>query len=66
MQFKEEFLARLALVMQELGITSSDELEICIGGKSIYEGVVARRKHGFIILRRPSTVVLTKSSNDDT
>ena len=66
MQFKEEFLARLALVMQELGITSSDELEICIGGKSIYEGVVARRSHGFIILRRPSTVVLTKSSNDDT
>tara|TARA_B100000575_G_C22643738_1_gene396155 strand:+ start:344 stop:544 length:201 start_codon:yes stop_codon:yes gene_type:complete len=66
MQLKEEFLTRLALVMQELGVASSDELEICTGGKSIYEGVADRHKNGFIIIRRPSTVVLKKSSNDNT
>ena len=65
----DDFLGQLSQKMQELGMTSDTELEVVIGGTSVYEidgagtkwaPVKGTRKYNndaFIVIRRPKEVV---------
>jgi len=62
---QDDFLGRLALALQELGFSSSDELEVLTGGTSVYEidgdgtkwapikGTRKCNKDAFIVIRKP-------------
>ena len=68
----DDFLGRLALALQELGFSSSDELEVVLGGKSTYEidgagtkwapvkGTQKYNKDAFIVIRKPQEVTPSK------
>ena len=70
---QDDFLGRLALALQELGFSSSDELEVVTGGSSIYEidgagtkwapvkGTRKYNKDAFIVIRRPQKVISSKA-----
>ena len=74
----DDFLGRLALALQELGFSSSDELEVVTGGTSVYEidgagtkwaPVKGTRKHNkdaFIVIRRPQQVISSEVTHDNT
>ena len=65
----DDFLGQLSQKMQELGMTSETELEVVIGGTSVYEidgagtkwaPVKGTRKYNndaFIVIRRPKEVI---------
>jgi len=69
---QDDFLGRLALALQELGFSSSDELEVVTGGSSVYEidgagtkwapvkGTRKYNKDAFIVIRRPQEVISSK------
>ena len=71
---QDDFLGRLALALQELGFSSSDELEVVTGGTSVYEidgagtkwaPVQGTRKHNkdaFIVIRRPEKITPSKAN----
>jgi len=73
---QDDFLGRLALALQELGFSSSDELEVVTGGSSIYEidgagtkwapakGTKKYNKDAFIVIRRPRKVISSKSNEE--
>jgi len=74
---QDDFLGRLAAAMQELGISSSDELEVVLGGTSVYEidgagtkwaPVKGTRKYNndaFIVVRRPRQVISSNPTTND-
>ena len=71
---QDDFLGRLALALQELGFSSSDELEVVLGGASTYEidgagtkwapakGTKKYNKDAFIVIRRPQEVISSKAN----
>jgi len=73
---QDDFLGRLALALQELGFSSSDELEVVTGGSSVYEidgagtkwapvkGTRKYNKDAFIVIRRPVKVISSKSNEE--
>ena len=73
---QDDFLGRLALALQELGFSSSDELEVVTGGTSIYEidgagtkwapvkGTKKYNKDAFIVIRRPQEVISSKANEE--
>mgnify|MGYP001256977543 CR=1 FL=1 len=73
---QDDFLGRLALALQELGFSSSDELEVVTGGSSVYEidgagtkwapekGTRKYNKDAFIVIRRPEQVVSSKANEE--
>ena len=74
MLIQDDFLGRLTLALQELGFSSSDELEVVTGGTSVYEidgagtkwaPVQGTRKHNkdaFIVIRRPEEIKPSKAN----
>ena len=74
---QDDFLGRLALALQELGFSSSDELEVVTGSTSVYEidgagtkwaPVKGTRKHNkdaFIVIRRPQQVIPSQPNTND-
>ena len=74
MNRSEDFLGQLALTMQELGFTHDVDLEIVVGGTSVYEidgdgtkwapvkGTRKYNKDAFIVIRKPIPV---ESSNGE-
>ena len=73
---QDDFLGRLALALQELGFSSSDELEVVLGGASTYEiegagtkwapvkGTKKYNKDAFIVIRRPQEVISSKANEE--
>ena len=71
---QDDFLGRLALALQELGFSSSDELEVVTGGSSVYEidgagtkwapvkGTRKYNKDAFIVIRRPKEVIPSQAN----
>tara|TARA_R100001015_G_C4542139_1_gene105896 strand:- start:209 stop:457 length:249 start_codon:yes stop_codon:yes gene_type:complete len=71
---QDDFLGRLALALQELGLSSSDELEVVTGGSSVYEidgagtkwapvkGTRKYNKDAFIVIRRPKKVIPSQAN----
>ncbi len=71
---QDDFLGRLALALQELGFSSSDELEVVTGGSSVYEidgagtkwapekGTRKYNKDAFIVIRRPEKVIPSQAN----
>jgi len=71
---QDDFLGRLALALQELGFSSSDELEVVTGGSSVYEidgagtkwapvkGTRKYNKDAFIVIRRPKKVIPSQAN----
>ena len=74
---QDDFLGRLALALQELGFSSSQDLEVVIGGTSIYEidgagtkwapekGTRKYNKDAFIVIRKPVEVTSSKPNTND-
>jgi len=68
-----DFLGQLALTMQQLGFTQEVDLEIVVGGTSVYEidgagtkwsPVKGTRKYNndaFIVIRKPQPVISSES-----
>ena len=66
-----DFLGQLALTMQELGFTRDVDLEIVVGGSSVYEidgdgtkwapvkGTRKYNKDAFIVIRKPIPVAVS-------
>jgi|TARA_B100000073_G_C23549549_1_gene499538 hypothetical protein len=71
---QDDFLGRLALALQELGFSSSDDLEVVTGGSSVYEidgagtkwapvkGTRKYNKDAFIVIRRPKEVIPSQAN----
>ena len=78
MHRQDDFLGRLALALQELGFSSSDDLEVVTGGTSVYEmdgagtkwapvkGTRKYNKDAFIVIRRPQQVISSEVTHDNT
>ena len=72
----DDFLGRLTLALQELGFSSSEELEVVLGGTSVYEidgagtkwapvkGTRKYNKDAFIVIRRPQEVISSKPNEE--
>ena len=71
-----DFLGQLALTMQELGFTRDVDLEIVVGGSSVYEidgdgtkwapvkGTRKYNKDAFIVIRKPIPVESSNAGTD--
>ena len=69
-----DFLGQLALTMEQLGFTRDVDLEIVIGGTSIYEidgagtkwapakGTRKYNNDAFIVIRKPKPVISSNSN----
>lgn len=71
-----DIFEEIANKLDDLGISVDDELEVVIGGSSVYEidgagtkwapkkGTVKYNKDAFIVVRRPQQVTPSQPNND--